>query len=442
VSHLFFKKFPLYIISYVEGVKTLTLSSYCHIHPLLSVLSILLGYFCIMANKYYKRSGYLGIAIAGALLVIYLALGYTPFLSDEFIASEWFLDLLPIPLFVSGIISSTTYIGKTCDLIATKNLKKSPYEKILTPLFLLLGISLGIGLSIVLTIAKTFIVDTIVFTMNCISAIAGLGNRLGTIADNKNDRPVFEKSIMSIAFGFAIVGVVLTLVGATSFFSGGALVPVWLSAFMYISNLVSTSDYSSKAMTQIVPYQWKSEQQKSSVNNKKFEYRGATLGTFIGIATACIIIASIAIVTHGIGLIPALVIFNMSISGLGGFFSRIGRLVDFKNEKHKNAENIDPQKNPPLLENKISTPSILTGLTLPNELPFEKIQTITESSKSDIYDVSTLECEKNITIKSKNTSPMIVKSPSQLGFFSPPKPRTFLQECPDENIESQPILCR
>lgn len=280
-------------------------------------------------NKHYKYSGYIGIALSGLLLALYLALGHSPFISEDFIASEWFLDLLPMPLFVSSMISGTTYIGKVCDLLKESS-KESKYEKILTPIFLLLGITIGVVLSILLSLAKSIIAffDSIVFILNCLSIATGFGNRLGLISDT-NKRPMVEKGIIAGVISVAVIGVCLTFAGVTSFFSGGALVPVWLAAFMYVSNTASTADYSAKTLTACTPHFWRSENQKKAVKEKPYEYKGSQLGVLLGITIAVIVIVA----THGIGLIPILAILNMSIGGLGGLFSRLGRLIDMKHKK-------------------------------------------------------------------------------------------------------------
>jgi hypothetical protein len=289
------------------------------------------GSVVMSKNRNYKYSSYLGIALSGLLLAFYLASGHSPFISEDFIASEWFLELLPIPLFVSTIISGTTYIGKTCDLLSEKA-KQSQYEKILTPIFLLAGVTIGIVLSILFPLAKSVIAifDSAVFTLNCLSSVAGFGNRLGAICDT-NKRPTIEKGIIAVVIGVAMIGVCLTLIGVTSFFSGGAFIPAWLAAFMYVSNAASTADYSAKTLTKCTPHFWKSKKQKKAVVEKPYEYTGSRIGVLLGIAIAVIIIVA----THGLGLIPILAIFNMSMGGLGGLFSRLGRLMDMKQDNQK-----------------------------------------------------------------------------------------------------------
>jgi hypothetical protein len=181
-----------------------------------------------------------------------------------------------------------------------------------------------------------------------------LGNRIGQCTD-KSQRPSNEKKAIGVA---AVLGViasivlfatmastVVAVVGVTSFFSGGAALPLWLCGAAFICSFSSMSascgDYASKGFNFLKPG---NEVTKKVVREKPHEYRGAGVGLIAGLIVAGIILAAQPQILVGVvGVIAAVMVVVACVSIIGGLCSRVGRLIDTYQKSKKAQQELQRQ---------------------------------------------------------------------------------------------------
>lgn len=289
---------------------------------------------------HYRRAALLSFPCTLLLLLFLLLMGVDLFFS------EWYLDLIPLPAFIGSYLSAATYFGKQTDLFAAEN-KKLKYEKWFTLTGILLGFSIGITLSVFSPFSTCLnIVQAGLLTVNCINQFGSLGNRLGSTLD-QNHRLPLEKKTLSIAM---LVGVTLSIillatascamvsvVGVTSFITGGAALPFWINGIIFVgsfsSGFASAGDYIAKAFIFIKSQVTEDAEVKKAVAGRPHEYRGSFLGINAGLIIGAVIITALSLampqVLAGLaGVVIAIVILTTCMSVIGGLCSRIGRLLD------------------------------------------------------------------------------------------------------------------
>ncbi len=300
---------------------------------------------------WYRRLMALFLLGATAALAILLGL-----YGHEFFLSDWFFDLLLAPSFVGGLVSSAGYLGRSIDAIVPENPNKAKHatgtlEKIGTVAGLLLGLTVGIALTVLgeavpfLGAASTF--AKVLFCFGTMGTLSSLGNRLGNWGDNNHTRPLGEKRAIGAAaiFGAIFAAAVLALkitavvsvVGVTSFLSGGAALPLWLGGAIFVlgssSTFASSVDYVAKGVNYVrADLKGKSELDKV-VTSRKHEYRGGLMGASTGLIVAAVVIGAILVsqpylLAGAFAVFAAIAITMSCISVLGGLFSRCGRLYD------------------------------------------------------------------------------------------------------------------
>lgn len=296
---------------------------------------------------YHVKGILLAIPFAIALLVSLVSLG-----AADLIFTDWFVTLISIPSFISSQLSAFGYFGRMTDLFRhlKKTFAKNKHEFIGNIFGFLTGIAIaisvavtGIGIPLVATLG---VFANIIFAGRQINTFAGLGSRLGKCAD-KDSRPLSEKIIVilsliaGIIFGSILFltfsASVVTVVGISAFFSGGAIFPVWLSGIIFVltisSSMASAGDYFAKALNFIRSFFMNPGHVTKQVANGRYDYGGALLGVCIGIVVGAIIIAAIAafnppILAGLVGIAAGALIVITSISVFGGICSLCGRIID------------------------------------------------------------------------------------------------------------------
>lgn len=302
---------------------------------------------------YYRKAILLSLPIAGFLL-IYLLISNPASL----LLTEKFLDLITIPAFVGNIISGSSYVARSIDAYFSqaKRAVAGKWEKYGTMIGIGLGLAAGVALSVLhftMPFATTlFGFANVIFTVTQISCFSGLGNRVGNCVDGTS-RPKFENNVIA---GTGLLGTIaavllvvcsaaayISIAGVTSFFTGGALIPLWVSGFIFIGTFVgawmSAADYLAKAINFVRTILDFSQTDKETILTKFHEYRGASIGVMLGIGIGTIAVAVLLItqphLLAGIaGAVAAVMIITTSISVVGGLFSRIGRLIDGMTHAH------------------------------------------------------------------------------------------------------------
>ena len=304
------------------------------------------------------------------VLPISIALLIYLFCVHGILLPEWFLDLLQIPAVLGALFSGSTYIARILDALSTRKSSDrssrklatifnfqvpaqreiSLGEKIGTIIGLLAGVATSIALIClgeIIPLAKPLhALGDILFTLGSISAFAGLGNRLGSCIGT--DRPKNEKialsiaTIIGIALGIALfatgAAALVSVMGVTSFFSGGLAIPVWIAGIIFVasftSSIVSCTDYTAKAYNYLRFASNNAEKPLAdNLRTKRHEYRGAMVGVGIGLTIGLIILTALLITQPHIfiglaGIVVAAVIITSSMGLMGGISSRIGRFID------------------------------------------------------------------------------------------------------------------
>ncbi len=296
---------------------------------------------------FYVKALLVTLPLTSALLIYLISIG-----AQDLIFSNWFISLISIPTFFANQLATPAYFGNLSDMIRNvKGWPKRNFELGGTVIGLCVGIAVGIGLSVmrvaVPLASSLYTVANLLFTFRQINIFAGLGNRIGRCAD-KNSRPLSEKMIVATAglIGFTL-GIVLfatctasmiSVVGITSFFSGGAAIPAWIAGIIFIlsvaSGLASSSDYAAKGVNFIrAQFISNNESVTETVKKRKFEYGGSLVGFILGLVISGIVIGFIIttnplLLSGLVGVIAGMLIATTSAGIVGSIFSRIGRIID------------------------------------------------------------------------------------------------------------------
>lgn len=281
--------------------------------------------------------------------------------SGELLPSEWFFDIVAIPAFVGAQISGAGYVGRGIDAVAPVAGRSAAgkIERIGTLIGLVLGLAAAVTVAVicaVVPLAKPLgVIAEVLFALGSVGTFAGLGNRIGQCLDKNQDvdaggdvRPVSEKRAMGLAATLGLIaGVVLfatkiafavSVVGVTSFISGGAALPLWIAGAVFItsftSSCASSADYTSKAVSFLRHATTTNNKTLNKTVSQRFhEYRGSLAGVSTGLIVAAIIIGAIMVsqpylLAGFVGVVAAVMIVSTCVSVMGGLFSRMGRLYD------------------------------------------------------------------------------------------------------------------
>lgn len=339
-----------------DGIRAGSVPHSCHNSPLpregkMTILAKL------KAFDHYRRSALIILPISFALLM-YLILVH----GSEFLLPEWFLDLIIVPAFSGNLLSGTTYIGRAIDLVSQKtNIK----EKIGT--YLGIGIGLGIAITAAIMHESIPLLDSlshfamVIFTLSQVSIFAGFGNRIGSTLDKtrlpNEQKAIGVVSLIGIALGLGLFltssVALVSVVGITSFVTGGAALPVWLGGILFVStfssSLTSFADYSTKAFNFIKSKFSDDKKTRERVKERPHEYRGSFCGSSAGFIVGIFIVGALLatqphVFAGACGVIAATIVITTSVNVLGGLCSRIGRLFDgFNQKKIAEKEKLSPK---------------------------------------------------------------------------------------------------
>jgi hypothetical protein len=342
----------------------------------------------IKGLDFYLKSLLIGIPISTALFAYLLSIG-----AGELLFSDWFISLISIPTFIANQLATPAYAGRITDLILLHKKTHEPLKKELigTLIGVSMGIAVGVGLSVMhiaVPFASTlFVFANVLFTLRQINIFAGLGNRVGKCID-KGSRPTSEKAIVATAGIFGLLlGIALfatftagmiSIVGVTSFFSGGAAIPVWVAGIIFVatmsSGFASSSDYAAKGISFIRSHFIPKGEVTKTVKERKFEYGGSCIGFTLGLIVGAILIGAIVLsnpffLVGVVGVVASALILMTCAGIIGSIFSRVGRIID--GFKHKpSTEEIPVTSN--LYDLKSSPLSSLSKSPAPPTLTQEK----------------------------------------------------------------------
>jgi hypothetical protein len=267
----------------------------------------------------------------------------------DLIFSNWFVTLVSIPTFFANSLSSAAYFGRTSDLFASfkRTFEKNKLELLGTLLGMALGLTVGIGLALLhVTVplsSSLYGFAAALFSLRYMNIFAGLGNRLGRCADKKS-RPLSEKIIILAAglvgltlgltlFAFGTAGMI-SIVGITSFFSGGAAIPAWIAGFVFVMSVASLSascaDYCAKGISFIRARSNKPDAAITAiVKERRNEYAGSLLGIAIGLTIGAIVIGALILASNPIilsslivGIVASSLVIASTTNVFGSIFSR------------------------------------------------------------------------------------------------------------------------
>ncbi|OGT58784.1 MAG: hypothetical protein A3F43_02995 [Gammaproteobacteria bacterium RIFCSPHIGHO2_12_FULL_42_10] len=309
--------------------------------------------------QFYTKSLLIAAPLAIALLIYLLSIG-----AADLVFSDWFLMLASVPGFLAYQLSAAANFGRLVDLFKAfkKTLRENRHELIGTAIGVALGIAIGIGLAVmripVPLASSLYAFAGVLFTLRQISVFGGLGNRIGKCTD-KNSRPLSEKvlvvssTLMGLALGIALFSTftasMVSVVGVTVFFSGGAAIPLWIAGAIFVlsvsSGCASSADYIAKSISfiraQFIKSSNKESMIKKTVELKPFEYGGALVGVSTGAIIGIIILGAIAVTNPVIlgglvGAVTAFLVLITCMSIVGSISSRTGRSVDEWRTARKN----------------------------------------------------------------------------------------------------------
>ena len=320
-------------------------------------------------RRWFYWAGISSIAFSVIDIALLIAFGKT----QSLIFSQWYQFFVPIPAFIAGQLSGWTTVGRENDLLENESKKNSP-EQWMT----LLGITMGLiaGISLVVTrwslkLATAGISDVVIELMSATASIlgsmgsfAGLASRIESIIVkpkafcvknakefwefltsffNQKRKSVIAGLLMGIGTSFALWftgSATLTLVvGVTSFFTGGAAIPLWITGGLfclgYIGTNASSFDYISKMYCFFRAIFLNDKEAEKDIGDRFHEYRATALGVTIGLGIAAIVgITLLVTQPYLIALVGGLAAFLACTSTFGSLFSHLGTLVDIKHCRH------------------------------------------------------------------------------------------------------------
>lgn len=293
---------------------------------------------------HYRRSVLAMLPIAAALL-LFLLLAH----SSSLFLDSWFLDLITIPMFLSNMVSGSTYIGRLFDFVKDDFPANRTKERALTVVGVICGLAMGILLSLAHAPVPFAPVlcgfANVLFTFNRISVFAGLGARVGSVVDSA--RPTNERyslaaaTIAGISVGIALFltssAALASIAGVTTILTGGAALPLWVGGFIFISTFSSgmgaLADYASKAFN----FAFERDKQTPAgewIRGGRFhEYRGSFVGASTGLVVATVVLAVFMVtqpylLAGAAGFAAAVFLVATCVGLFGGVCSRVGRLWD------------------------------------------------------------------------------------------------------------------
>lgn len=422
---------------------------------------------------YYSKAYPISFALSGVCLGLLFGLG-----GGHFTMIDPFLEFIPVLFFIATQLSSTTAFAQLMDLTkkqsdklaaedehehdenAKKRLKfyqlefwktsKNKYELAGTLFGILLVLGIGVGLA-VKAVATAFwpIINTALLMYSCINIVSNFGMRLGRTIDNDKqnpDRPQIEHTatLSGAAIGMALAAFLVgfkiftavSVVGFTSFITGGAAIPVWLGAAAFIlqtsSSTSAASYYVARAKT-FLKGMWYGEnspelslKEKEAVQKKFHEYRGSTFGVFAGLSIggtvtglllAGIIASSIFTFGAPAAAFATALVITACVAVIGGICSRIGRFYD----KYKQAkEAVLKEERLRLKTDNSDTEPLLSSSPSQSPSPSSTLSTSPTAKVSPASD------SDNISPATSPTSP----TPRRLSITIPPSPTSPIQVLP------------
>lgn len=368
------------------------------LHPKLQTVSRNI-YHKINGLSFYVKALLLGIPISSGLLAYLLSQG-----AADLVFSDWFITLISVPTFFANQLASAAYAGTIVDMFHQFKEKPTRHRELAgTLLGVSAGIAVGIGLScmhVAVPLASSlYAFANVLFTLRQINIFAGFGNRVGRCAD-KDSRPMSEKIIVASAGLLGLtLGIILfatctasmiSVVGITSFFSGGIAIPAWIAGIIFIisvsSGLASSADYASKAISFIQSaFSSKDKMVADTVKKKKCEYGGSLLGLTLGLMIGGTIIGAILITNPPllagvVGVIAGTLIVITAAGMIGSIGSRLGRIIDGFIQSKNDPMNTDHIVMKPPSRRRHSTTEITQPELLIKQLPLRRVKSESEIS--------------------------------------------------------------
>lgn len=314
---------------------------------------------------------------AGISSLIFTALDITLLLAfgktQGLIFSQWYQFFVPIPALITGQMSGWTSFGREADLLEDEN-KKNSSEQWMA----LIGISIGLfaGISLVVTrwslrFATAGVSEIVIELMSATASIlgsvgsyAGLASRLESIICkpkefciksakdcwdyfvsffNQKRKSVIAGLLMGIGTSFALWftgSAMLTIVaGVTTFFTGGALIPLWITGALfcvgYIGTNASSFDYISKMACFYRAIFLNDKEAEKDIGDRFHEFRGTALGVTLGLVIGSIVAITLLVTQpYLVAFVGALAVMLVCTSAFGSLFSHMGTLVDIKHCQH------------------------------------------------------------------------------------------------------------
>ncbi len=285
------------------------------------------------------------------ILLIYMM----TFHQADIIGLEWFLDILPVGYFIGNALAGGTYLRRSMDIKQASLVREKPgnnYEFKGT----LGGLAFGLLFAVTLFALKFPIpfVTSLSGAANCyyllmqMGGYAGTGSRIGSMLMKNPTRERNEVMaigvtglssliVAAVVVGLAAVSLV-AIAGATTIFSGGATLPLWLTCAFFMTSFVSTmmsaADYATKSANFARSFY---TNKRVFDPERKCEYRGSFVGVSTGLVVAVVVITGLALaqpyVFAGIvGVVVACAVIATAVSVIGGICSRIGRFLDMQRQ--------------------------------------------------------------------------------------------------------------
>lgn len=316
-------------------------------------------------RQWFFWTGVTSIAFSVMVFTMMLAMGK----SGAFIYTQWYQFFIPIPAFFSGQMSSWTSVGRITD-----DAPKWSSQQWMTLAGMIVGLVAGISLAItrfsvnVVTAGASEVVievlNSAAFILGSVGSYSGLASRLESCIVRPKQFSLdglrgiltsiasfFNQKRKSVIAGLLIgLGTSLTLwftgnamltvvIGVTSFFTGGAAIPLWVAGGLfclgYVGTNASSFDYLSKMACFYRVLLFNDKEAEADIGDRFHEYRATAIGVTIGLAVATAIVITLLVTQPYLtALVGALAVTIVATTTFGSFFSHIGTLVDINCCKH------------------------------------------------------------------------------------------------------------
>ena len=166
--------------------------------------------------------------------------------------------------------------------------------------------------------------------------------------------------------------------GVTTFFTGGALIPLWLTGTLfclgYIGTNASSFDYISKMACFYRAIFLNDKEAEKDIGERFHEFRGTAIGVTLGlIVTGMVGITLLVTQPYLVAFVGFLAVFLVCTSTFGSLFSHMGTLGDIKHCQHY-PHKILPDDTGPMSSAKISSSlQILPDNSIQPDMIVEKI---------------------------------------------------------------------